>query len=898
MGSSSSSLGLITTVRNLADRPNAPALDDHQFWKDLFTCAFTRVDLHAVVTADYVRELRLRHPGRLALLLYKCISQVVVFASKTSLEFDRSGHNNSNSSDPAVDTRDDVPTQSVSNALMILIRLAPLVLEEAKLEGSGGSSAAPTHDDRAVNFLKYFFVDRRVMQHDDPTADPKFPVLHLPMERCRLFRGPHDAPSPSHDVSLANVLLHALVSLCFAPGFTIPKWRRVGANHSAAADGQSCCSAAFNVVPELLWESGVGDAGGTRLSAIDGGSVWAFPEALSAAMTSNRRLVVELLLLLQSSALYRRTAVTEHGELFSTYLTRDIPLFGTLAASLINYIASYNPRGRLPYTSHLVTTVEHLVVLSTQLLCVSLDFTPLLRPLPPPPASASKAKSPVAHPSVANVVTAADEEMTERNATCDGTARVHIPPVASSQEKAISGRPSSCDTTLPVMSDDDGEMDEAAMLLDANPHVKQLAENRAWRVLCSMTRAEAQHIVRGLQPLFANITFSQSTFLPASQRRVLEHEELLVLVWKLIDRCPPFRAAFCDAPPLCAPVAGSRRRPLANQLPQWDRLVSLGYLVPLVHYIQSARSDVAKLPAAQIAMYTLLALSCERDFVISCNEPFTEYCPFPLPDMQSKGATYNDFVITAMYAVLQNRQPDVAALHPSAAVVIANIAPFMTSVSMGPAQRLVALLELYGREAFLRENLVKHGEVLMLVLEAVASLLQYQYRGAGHLAFALVRTQRPLRAMLDMFAKGSRVVSAQSEEEPAREDAAAPPTHHHPNAVSISALTKPGESQRVEAHRSSLLLTLHLALDRLNSIVQPLTRSDNVVDIASYLSSKTILAGWLPVPHPITSRRFPPSLATDEWVTQILWSYLYTHSMPESLAFASSVKLFGFAPAM
>lgn len=989
MGNSSSSLALISAVRGLGD-PSASVdslLSNHELWRGFFTSKCTVVDLETVMTSAYLRSLRLYHPERLAALLYKSITQLHAFshqhgedAATISNWYEKGG----NHKDPRAPTPS---PQAVVNALMIVQRCMPIVFEDvddilAQLpppahhaSHAPSSGGAVPISPRARNFLELFFGENQMCcaAPTEMTGDGQQTLVDPPAP-ARVFpplsmRG-EELSTSSVTTPLGTVLVDCLVRLCFVPNFTIaapslgvpPSERRTSSGTATAT-----------VVPEILWCDGVGGCSSAALPQHHPTSsiVNHLNDAFISSISDHRRLVLLTLITVLSRPLHRFRCIEEDA-LFLSPLTRgEVHLFPTLVASLVNNLVLYDPRGRLPYTSHFITTSEHVVVLGVQLLNISLDYSGLLLgPVHKQPSPKSvlttrqvaerasdggdDERSAAAPPPRRSRLSAAsrtqcDDDGTElpalndpannndgdqQDAAVPNAAVVHVdeptPSAAAEAEKSPPSR-NRGETSprlfpLQTLSDSALALQRQRSSAAAEDEAQHLASERAlcrnlgWALLCAITDVEARWVVRGLSSLFGNVVHAKSTVLPQSQRTIFEHDLLLVLVWKLVDRCRPFRSAFGFSTDAVA--VASRGADGAG-----GGVGATAYVVPLCYYLSLARrssndpsSSGQGVSLSQVAMFTLLKLSAERDFVLCCNDPFSGHLPFALPEIGSTNGTFNDVIALTCLSLLQHSghpgssSSAISALHASCATVLANMAPFMQSVALGTAQKLLWQLEVFGRPSFLLKAPAEHGKWLMLIIEVLCSLMQYQYRGSAHLAYALVRSRDVVYQVLDVLESGDdggvkqgegRVVDGSPSESSAADvrlpgSAVSTTPSSAPPRFSLAELCSPDDpnpSATIE-HRKTLLFTLRCAVATLERITLPLVQSTHVgsSDIPVYLAQRSTLVGALPVPHGIVIRGFPSSFSVDEWVSKVHWGFMFSHAVPGTLVHSPrSIKLFGFA---
>lgn len=115
------------------------------------------------------------------------------------------------------------------------------------------------------------------------------------------------------------------------------------------------------------------------------------------------------------------------------------------------------------------------------------------------------------------------------------------------------------------------------------------------------------------------------TYLPHSQRKVHFHQELLILFWKVCEH---------------------NKRFLFFVLKSSD---VLELVTPILHHINDARADHARLGLIHIGVFILLLLSGERNFGVRLNKPYTATIPIDVPVFSG---THADLVIIIFHKVL------------------------------------------------------------------------------------------------------------------------------------------------------------------------------------------------------------------------------------------------------
>ncbi|TMS22272.1 Protein HID1 [Larimichthys crocea] len=181
-------------------------------------------------------------------------------------------------------------------------------------------------------------------------------------------------------------------------------------------------------------------------------------------------------------------------------------------------------------------------------------------------------------------------------------------------------------------------------------------------------------ILKGLARLLNNPLVQ--TYLPRSTKKIQFHQELLILFWKF-----------------------SR--------------------VGLMH----------------IAVFILLLLSGERNFGVRLNKPYTLRVPMDVPVFTG---THADLLIVIFHKVITSGHQRLQPLFDCLLTIIVNISPYLKSLSMVSANKLLHLLEAFSTPWFLFSYAQNHHLVFFL-LEAFNNIIQYQFDGNSNLMYAIIR---------------------------------------------------------------------------------------------------------------------------------------------------------------
>ncbi|XP_060951430.1 protein HID1b isoform X1 [Limanda limanda] len=216
-------------------------------------------------------------------------------------------------------------------------------------------------------------------------------------------------------------------------------------------------------------------------------------------------------------------------------------------------------------------------------------------------------------------------------------------------------------------------------------------------------------ILKGLARLLSNPLVQ--TYLPRSAKKIQFHQELLILFWK-----------FCDF----------NKKFLFFVLKSSD---VLDMLVPILFYLNDARADQSRVGLMHIGVFILLLLSGERNFGVRLNKPYTLPVPMDIPVFSGNHA---DLVIVVFHKIVTSGHQRLQPLFDCLLTIIVNISPYLKSLSMVAANKLLHLLEAFSTPWFLFSSIQNHHLVFFL-LEVFNNIIQYQFDGNCNLVYAIIR---------------------------------------------------------------------------------------------------------------------------------------------------------------
>ena len=735
---------------------------------------------------------------------------------------------------------------------------------------------------------------------------------------------------------LSSLIISLLLDLSFLPSFTLSSTPTPFVVRHDLHLGR-CWAPGAGFPPKLASTSY-----GASLQSVD--ADW--------ELDSHRVEVLRCVLTAVSSSIFSSTLVMDDPFLRALVVAPH-ELSTTFAFSLLNVVLGYRAEAILPYAYAISTDYRApLVELSSHLLLILLDSPGNAET----EADAATTKKPLKEPKKLKA-------KTNGHAAADGA------PSQESKEEEAKALPTSSFPRRPaaVSIPDDGSVSASAVMTQrhAEPSLQRQAEQQRALAppaphsnvfvdrLFSLSPADLTYVYQSICRLLQYGMQANATYLPGSSSGITIEAELVVLLWKCLDKDPNF------LPHILAP----------------EHCDILHLLTPLLHYVYDARLDHSKLGLMYSCVFVLLKLSGEREFSVELNRvigsvPSLAHIPLltilGFPDLRE--GTYGDALIIIAHQLIVSSPNHLDSLLKVLLTLLCNVSPYLTRLSALASIRLMALFELFTAPDFLYANPTNHQYALLL-LETFNNAVQYQYAGSSQLILAIVRRARAFYAlrvtepgesymdpMQGVGSKGHSVVfhlhrptapdspllppeatraplipSPAAQAAPATPPAAAatqsatpagisggsPSALPHPKTPS-SATTPPGakppqaagtpSSAAVQAGSAAPavdaewkarlpLECLYRLFDFLLPRIEAMARATpNLSDAAvlQFVQSQT-LVGILPLPHPIVVRRYVRNAATSAWFSKYIMGLVYLKSQHSQFRLFDGAKVRLFA---
>ncbi|XP_074900592.1 protein HID1 isoform X3 [Buteo buteo] len=378
-----------------------------------------------------------------------------------------------------------------------------------------------------------------------------------------------------------------------------------------------------------------------------------------------------------------------------------------------------------------------------------------------------------------------------------------------------------------------------------------------------------QFILKGVARLLSNPLVQ--TYLPNSAKKIQFHQELLVLFWKLCD----FNKKF-----------------LFFVLKSSD---VLDILVPILYFLNDARADQSRVGLMHIGVFILLLLSGERNFGVRLNKPYSVRVPMDIPVFTG---THADLLIIVFHKIITSGHQRLQPLFDCLLTIVVNVSPYLKSLSMVAANKLLHLLEAFSTTWFLFSAVQNHHLVFFL-LEVFNNIIQYQFDGIDKLTeksqVSEDGTMRSLEPESSQPPPEGNLPAAVSDGEPWSGEA----SHPRRDQRRLSSASSSGQwtptPDWVMSWKSKLpLQTIMRLLQVLVPQVEKICIDKGLTDeseILKFLQHGT-LVGLLPVPHPILIRKYQANSGTAMWFRTYMWGVIYLRNVDPPIWYDTDVKLF------
>jgi hypothetical protein len=139
-----------------------------------------------------------------------------------------------------------------------------------------------------------------------------------------------------------------------------------------------------------------------------------------------------------------------------------------------------------------------------------------------------------------------------------------------------------------------------------------------------------------------------------------------------------------------------------------------------------------------IGVFILLLLSGERNFGVRLNKPYVATVPMDIPVFSG---THADLLITVFHKIIATGHQRLQPLFDCLLTILVNVSPYLKTLSMVAAIKLLHLLEAFSTPWFLFSSPSNHHLVFFL-LEIFNNIIQYQFDGNSNLVYTIIRKRQ------------------------------------------------------------------------------------------------------------------------------------------------------------
>ncbi|XP_075925973.1 protein HID1-like [Petromyzon marinus] len=415
-----------------------------------------------------------------------------------------------------------------------------------------------------------------------------------------------------------------------------------------------------------------------------------------------------------------------------------------------------------------------------------------------------------------------------------------------------------------------------------------------------------EFILSGLVRLLNNPL--QQTYLPYSTKRIHFHQELLVLFWILCQQNKNFLSFVLKT----------------NDM--------LGIVVPILYYLNDARDDDSQMGLLSIGVFILLILSGERNFGIHLNNSLSIRVPLGI---RVFNGTHADLLIIVFHQMITRSQQKLQNLFDCLMTIVANVSPFLKSMSLVSATKLVQLLEIFSSPHFLFAS-PHNPKLLLLLLEVFNNVIQYQFNGNCHLVYAMLCKRSVFNRLANLpvdkeFIENTtrKTEAPHGDKQPSMSVTDSPealqPIFHGQLGTRLrtvqgarSESSGPGDGAAEESKfcgtpdclestswkptpkwvcswksklpLNTIMKLLHVLVPQVKMLCLKRGLEDET-EILRYLRQGSMV-GLLPVPHRIITHRCQPNKDTAHWFSTYFWSVICNRNIDPPIWLDSKIKMF------
>ncbi|KAK7206377.1 high-temperature-induced dauer-formation protein-domain-containing protein [Myxozyma melibiosi] len=240
---------------------------------------------------------------------------------------------------------------------------------------------------------------------------------------------------------------------------------------------------------------------------------------------------------------------------------------------------------------------------------------------------------------------------------------------------------------------------------------------------------DLQFLADGISRLLNQPMQSATSFLPGSQTQIEWAPELIMLFWDLVRHNSRFR----------------------NYIISSDRIHD--FVVLLLYYSYTYRQDASKVGLVRLCIYVLLTISADSVFSVRLNKTFDSHNALP-SSMRIPGwdesSSYADYLLLAIYCMINTNNDKLAALYPSLLDVQVNLAPHISNINRLTCSRMMQLFSALSAPSFLVANSTNYILADKL-LEAMESMIvNSNHQSNANLLYTIFRSRKKFEALKEL----------------------------------------------------------------------------------------------------------------------------------------------------
>ena len=355
-----------------------------------------------------------------------------------------------------------------------------------------------------------------------------------------------------------------------------------------------------------------------------------------------------------------------------------------------------------------------------------------------------------------------------------------------------------------------------------------------------------------LNPIQAN-----KTYLPGSSSQIRVFSEVLALFWRVIQVNPAYFKYVLE-----------RESDNAN-FSLTDLVSALG------HYATDQEFNLSSDGLVHLCCFILLQLSGEREFSVRLNHPYQTSFSSSHFD-----GTFADYLIHCFLQIINKSRQRFYTVGECIMMTLVNMSPFIRSLSSTTCIKLVGFMERCTQPALIYSSPMTTNpfvKICTLLGEAFGYILQYQYDTNAQFVYTLLRKRQFISSFNEFTFLDYQQSILQTKKQ---------------NVIPIN--EEQFDQIQQEIHNvMKLLLDVLGVLGPEVSKLCPADENDACDEqvILSYLQRRT-LVGLIPLPKPISIRKFRMSNEIASWLTSFLYGVIYLHNSYPSIWYGTNVKLF------